>query len=161
MAMPLRPATIDMRPEKGVSTAVSAEERTASPISVSTRVASVMHRGVITCSPEFSGSTVARIMAAHRIHSVVVTAPGSLPRVVTDAEIAAALYAGTLGTSTAEELAKPSPLVRPSDTLAYAIERMHECETTHAVVARRPIRPLGVVSVLDLAEAIYAGGDVR
>ena len=38
----------------------------------STTVADVMHRGVVTCSPTTSLVTVARKMAAHRIHCVVV-----------------------------------------------------------------------------------------
>lgn len=93
------------------------------------------------------------MMAAHRIHSVVVMSPAGVPRVVTDVEVAASLYAGTLETTTAEEIARPAALVRVPDTLAFALERMHECEATHAVVVERSFRPVGVISVLDLVEA--------
>jgi CBS domain-containing protein len=117
-------------------------------------VADAMHRGLITCAPDSSGFSVARTMAAHRIHSVVVKMPDGLPRLVTDAEIVAALYDGRLETCTAEELSRPSALVRPEDTLGFALERMHEQRTGHAVVIGRSSRLLGVVSVLDLVESV-------
>jgi CBS domain-containing protein len=112
-----------------------------------------MHRGVVVCKADVTASAAAQMMAAHRIHSVVVMSPAGVPRVVTDAEIAAALYAGTLETISADEIARPAALVRLPDTLAYALERMHECTATHAVVVDRSFRPVGIVSVLDLAEA--------
>lgn len=130
------------------------DEETASPLSASQRVGTVMHRGVIACGPELPGSKVARMMAAHRIHAVVVTAPGAEPRVVTDGDLAAALYAGTLGVATAGELARATPVVGPDDTLGRAIALMHDFRTTHAIVALEPSRPLGVLSMLDVAEAI-------
>ena len=43
-----------------------------SPRSNASRSPTVMHRGVVTCSPTTSLVTVAREMAAHRIHCVVV-----------------------------------------------------------------------------------------
>lgn len=116
-------------------------------------VSDIMHRGVVVCESDLPASTAARMMAAHRIHSVVVMSPAGVPRVVTDVEIAAGLYAGTLETTTAEEIARPAALVRVPDTLAFALERMHECEATHAVVVERSFRPVGVISVLDLVEA--------
>lgn len=116
-------------------------------------VSDIMHRGVVVCESDLPASTAARMMAAHRIHSVVVMSPAGVPRVVTDVEVAASLYAGTLETTTAEEIARPAALVRVPDTLAFALERMHECEATHAVVVERSFRPVGVISVLDLVEA--------
>lgn len=116
-------------------------------------VSDIMHRGVVVCESDLPASTAARMMAAHRIHSVVVMSPAGVPRVVTDVEVAASLYAGTLETTTTEEIARPAALVRVPDTLAFALERMHECEATHAVVVERSFRPVGVISVLDLVEA--------
>jgi CBS domain-containing protein len=128
-------------------------QRTVLEIRPQLSVGDVMHRGTITCRPDLSGAAVARIMAAHGIHAVVVAGERALPRLVTDTEVAEALYADTLETTTAAELAKPSPLVRPSDNLTYALERMHESRSTHVVVADRSLRLVGVVSVLDVIEA--------
>ena len=113
-----------------------------------------MHRGVITCSPGSSGVTVARIMAAHHIHSVVVPGSGSFC-IITDADLAAALHDGVLSTTTATEIAKVSLVVVPSDALQGAAERMHEHGTTHAVVVEpRSGELIGILSVLDIANAL-------
>jgi CBS domain-containing protein len=122
------------------------------------RVVDVVHRGTVVCEGSASVATAARMMAAHRIHSVAVTGPAGVIGVVTDAEIADALYAGALDSRRVEEIARPAALVRLPDTLAYALERMHECNTTHAVAVDRSFRPLGIVSVLDLVEAMLEQG---
>lgn len=137
---------------------MAAVGHTGSPIFATTRVGAVMHRGVITCGPDCAGLAVARILAAHRIHSVVVISPGAPPKIVTDAEIASALFDGTLATSSATEIAKQAVLLVREDTLSHAARCMHEHETTHAVVVdgRRWLRAVGVLSVLDLVE-VFAG----
>jgi CBS domain-containing protein len=115
-------------------------------------VADVMHRGVITCRAENPALAAARAIVAHRIHCVVVTGGDGVPRVVTDRDIAEAIYNDQLEDLSAEELSRPSPLLRPEDTLAFALERMHEERTSHAVVVGPAFRLLGVISVLDLVE---------
>jgi predicted transcriptional regulator len=123
-------------------------------ISPSTRVDAVMHRGLIACASDSSLLAVARIMAAHRIHSVVVA--GSPLRIITDAEIGAALCQGGLATKRAEEIAKTAAVVARSDPLARATEVMREHMSTHAIVvdSRRSLNAVGVLSVLDIVEAL-------
>lgn len=116
------------------------------------RVADVMHRGVISCPAGSPAVAVARAMAAHRIHCVVVRPVDGVPRMVTDVDVAAAIYDQQLEELSAEELSRPSPLLRPEDTLAFALERMHEDHTSHALVVSQSLRLLGVISVLDLVE---------
>jgi predicted transcriptional regulator len=100
-------------------------------------------------------------MAAHRIHCVVLTLPGAPPRLVTDFEIVGALHDGTLATSCADELAREAPVVARDDTIARAADTLYEHRTTHAVVVAdlRSLRPVGVLSVLDIAEALVAEED--
>src|SRR5262249_11362279 len=88
----------------------------------------------------------------HRIHCVVVKMGYGSPRLVTDAELAGAIYDGRLDTATAEELSRSVPVLRRGDTLGVSLERVHEDRTTHAAVVRSGSRRLGVVSVLDLVE---------
>jgi CBS domain-containing protein len=137
----------------------SPEEVRVPRVEEGTQVSVVMHRGVVSCDATASGLAVARIMAAHRIHSVVVTTAGDGPRVMTDAEVGAAVHAGVLDSRTADELAKASPLLRPSDSIAFALDRMHELGSTHAVVVGRSLRPLGVISVLDIVEMLLRQAD--
>jgi len=115
-------------------------------------VVDVMHRGVITCPGESSALTAAQVMAAHRIHCVVINGGDGRPRLVTDAEIAEAIYDEHLETLRADELSRPSPLLRPEDTVAFALERMHEDRMSHAIVVGPSLRLLGVISILDLVE---------
>jgi CBS domain-containing protein len=121
----------------GIDWSAAAYVHTRSPILVTMRVGAVMHRGVIRCGPDCSG----------------------LARIVTDAEIASALYDGTLGTSSAAEIAKSAAIVVRDDTLSHATRCMHEHDTTHAVVVdgRRLQRAVGVLSILDIVE-VFAGG---
>jgi CBS domain-containing protein len=112
-----------------------------------------MHRGVVCCGRETPATKVALMMTAHRIHAVVVTGSDDQPRLVTDAEIASALYSNTLDLACAGDIATCAPLLRLSDTLDDALARMHEDASTHAVAVDRTFRPVGVVSVLDLVEA--------
>jgi CBS domain-containing protein len=120
------------------------------------KVGAAMHRGVIACAPDFSGVTAARILAAHRIHAVVVQVAGRPPRIVTDGDVASALYDDRLATSTAAEIARPCPSLTREDTLERAVALMHELRTTHAVVIDHPRsgRLIGILSVLDIANAL-------
>ena len=97
------------------------------------------------------------MMTAHRIHAVVVTGTADLPRLITDGEIASALYSDTLDFARADDIATCAPLLRLSDSLDEALARMHERASTHAVAVDCGFRPVGVVSVLDLVEARARG----
>jgi CBS domain-containing protein len=83
----------------------------------------------------------------------VVTSRADLPRLVTDREIAQALYSDMLDTARADDIATPAPLVAVSASIDDALARMHEGASTHAVAVDRSFRPVGVVSVLDVVEA--------
>jgi CBS domain-containing protein len=113
----------------------------------------VMHHGVVSCGPDVPVRKVASMMTAHRIHAVVVTSRADLPRLVTDREIAQALYSDMLDTARADDIATPAPLVAVSASIDDALARMHEGASTHAVAVDRSFRPVGVVSVLDVVEA--------
>jgi CBS domain-containing protein len=126
-------------------------------VMLQTRVSAVMHRGLIACGQDSSVLSVARIMAAHRIHSVVVT--GSPLRIITAAEIGAALCEGGFATKRAAEIATTAVIVERDELLARATEMMRELESTHAIVVddRRSFRAVGILSVLDIAEALIEG----
>jgi CBS domain-containing protein len=116
-----------------------------------------MHSGVFTCHADASGLTAARIMAAHRVHSVVVVDDdGTSLAVVTEADIAAAIHADTIMEPAAEIGAEPVFLA-PDDSVLRAAQLMHEHERSHAVVIESNTgRPIGVLSVLDLVDLLAA-----
>jgi CBS domain-containing protein len=139
----------------------------------SIRVAETMHRGVVTCRPDATLFTVARLLAAHRIHGVVVV-PATEEQgwsVVSDLDLASVVSDGLLGEATAGSVASaPTVFVGPDDTLTRAAQLMREYETHHLIVlGRETHRPVGIISTLDIADALAelsqletnTGGDVR
>jgi CBS domain-containing protein len=124
----------------------------------SIRVAEAMHRGVVTCKSEATLFTVARLLAAHRIHAVAVT-PATEDEgwsVVTDLDLATVLSDGLLDEATAGSVASaPTVFVGPDETLARAAQLMREYETHHLIVLGRGTdRPVGIISTLDIADAL-------
>src|SRR6266545_7906417 len=123
----------------------------------SIRVADTMHRGVVTCKADAKLCTVARLLAAHRIHAVVVT-PGEGSEdwgVVSDLDLAAALSEGSLGATAGQIASAPSIFVTPDETLTRAAQLMREYDTHHVVVlGRGSSRPVRIVSTLDIADVI-------
>jgi len=159
------PTADDLRPpariEEATMTTTFTRTRRASARAVSLadiRVADVMHRGVITCERDAPLAVVARVMAAHRIHCVVVPTgdePGSW-RIVSDLDVVEAASADDLAERTVAEMAASNVLTVSSiDTLERAAQLMHERRERHLVVLDPASRaPVGVLSTLDVADAI-------
>ena len=107
----------------------------------------------IECAPDADVRSVARTMAEHSIHCVVVR--GIEPDgwgIVSDLDLMAALRPGAEN-ATAAQLAAADPLiVEPADTLQHAAQLMAEHQTTHAVVVDPATgEPAGILSTLDVA----------
>lgn len=121
-------------------------------------VAEAMHPGVITCPSDATLRSVARMMAAYRVHCVVVLderdegGRASLS-VVSDLDLAGGLMDGDLDERTAGELAASPIVTVPSDeTLERAAQLMAEHCSAHLVVMEPGTGiPVGVLSTLDLA----------
>jgi len=123
-----------------------------------------MHRGIYSCGPETDLTTVARLMATHHVHAVVVAGIES-PRsggehltwgLITALDLVAAvapdvapLDAGTLASTELVTVAADDPLTR-------AAQLMVEHQLSHLVVVAGGI-PVGVVSTLDVAGCLAWG----
>lgn len=134
-----------------------------------TRVGDAMSPGTITCDPQTSLSAVAQMMAAHRIHCIVVVRTDEVGRkqdqpwgIVSDLDLVKAV--GTdLDVETAGDTAG-SPVVTISlgDTLEHAAQLMSEHDTDHLIVVGAESRyPIGVLSTLDIARAIAKASSAR
>jgi predicted transcriptional regulator len=130
----------------------------AAPGESQVRVEHVMHAGLITCRSDASLRTVAGILAAHRIHAVVVSSGDEKVAcaVVTDRDVVSAHARGELDRVTAREAAnEPTVTVRADAELRYAADLMAPYGTSHLIVTARGGRtPVGVLSSLDVAGAI-------
>ena len=125
-----------------------------------TRVEDVMHRGLVTCSPETPLRKLAATLAAHRIHAVVVAdGHGRSERdgwgVVSDLDVVAALARGAHGETAGSVAASPPCVVFPDEPVAHAARLMATLGVAHVlVVDPSDHRPVGVVSTLDVADAV-------
>jgi len=122
-------------------------------------VADAMHPGVISCPHDASLRAVARMMAAYKVHCVVVfDEPDDADRallwgIVSDLDLVAGLSEGAVDERTAGEVAgTPIVTVSADETLARAGQLMTEHGSAHLVVVDTGSGlPVGVVSTLDLA----------
>jgi CBS domain-containing protein len=127
------------------------------------RVIDAMHPGVISCPVETPLRSVARMMATYRVHAIIVTArdrdelpDGSRWGVISDVDLIQAAQAADPDEQTAGELAAtPALTVATTDPLTRAVQLMVEHEAAHLVaVEPRSMRPIGVLSTLDVARAL-------
>ena len=125
-------------------------------------VGDAMHRGVITCDRETSLVDVARTMARHAVHCVVVEngSGDQVPwGVVSDLDLVAAAMVRDLEEQTAGgSAASPVVLVTPEETLERAAQLMMENGSAHLLVVEGSSQqPVGVLSTLDMASALSDG----
>ncbi|HET9102530.1 MAG TPA: CBS domain-containing protein [Solirubrobacteraceae bacterium] len=128
-------------------------------------VADVMHPGILSCPTTASLIEVARMMATYHVHCVAVMQPeanGSGARyvwgIVSDLDlIRAAVEPGS--TPDAGALAaQPTISVKTAMPLADAADLMLRHGVSHLVVIEdETLRPIGVLSTLDVVSAIAWG----
>jgi CBS domain-containing protein len=125
-----------------------------------TRVEDVMHRGLVTCSPETPLRKLAGILAAHRIHAVVVADDHAhwehdVWGVVSDLDVVAGLVRGGGDETAGSVAAAPLCIVLPGEPVAHAARLMATLGVAHVlVVDQADRRPVGVLSTLDVVEAL-------
>lgn len=99
--------------------------------------------------------SVARSMAANRVHSVVVRdAPRGFDgwSVITEATLIAALGEGRMDATAGEVASAPAVTADQSKPLLEAAQLMHDAGATHLLVFDvESRRPVGILSGLDLA----------
>lgn len=122
-------------------------------------VADVMRSGVVTCTPDASLVTVARAMANHRVHAVVVggISPGGAAEpvwgVISDMALIRAARDGITG-HYAGDIVEPDVVTVELSTLLPDVARVMDEEATAHLVVTSQGRPCGVVSSLAIAEAL-------
>jgi CBS domain-containing protein len=129
------------------------------------RAGDAMHPGVLSCAPDVPLGEVARIMAQHRVHCVVVEEPGVHGpegwSVVSDRDLVAAAAADRLDQPAAGTVAGTwVPRIAADESLARVAQLMAEHDVSHLiVVAAASGRPVGVISTLDVAAVLSVGSD--
>lgn len=121
-------------------------------------VGDAMTPGILTCLPVTPLRVVARMMATHRVHAIVVFGHEDtlLPwGIVSDLDLVGAIESGATAGAIA---ASPVVTVTPGDSVLHAAQLMREHSTTHVIVIADESSPLpiGVLSTLDVARAFAA-----
>jgi CBS domain-containing protein len=126
-----------------------------------TRVEDVMNRGVLSCPLETSLSTVAEMMATHKVHCIVgfgdVTEDDTqIWGVVSDLDlIKVAAREGLEGKTAGGAASTEIVTIAPHHSLREAARLMNEHRVTHLIVIEEHAdRPVGVLSTLDLARTL-------
>lgn len=116
-------------------------------------VLNALQLGLIECPADADVRTVARAMAEHSVHCVIVR--GIEPDgwgIVSDLDLMAGVRREVAGATAGQLAATDSLVVDPADTLEHAAQLMAEHQTSHAVVVDPVIgRPIGILSTLDIA----------
>jgi CBS domain-containing protein len=132
-------------------------------------VADAMSPGVISCPPETPLRVVARMMATFNVHSVFVfehrdddDEAARLWGVVSDLDVVAAARRDVDGQTAGMSSVTPLVSVSAAAPVLDAAELMALNGVAHlAVLDPVSLRPIGVISTLDLARAIAAGTGAR
>ena len=125
-------------------------------------VGDAMHTGIVACDVHAPLSAVARMMAAHRIHCVVVrnsavewTDPGAgLWGVISDLDLVRLVATAPSRPDGGPErrnsgIRRRGARIRAGGGPAHGGQRR-----THLVVVNHAARPVGVLSTLDVAQAV-------
>ncbi|MDX6480959.1 MAG: hypothetical protein QOG85_1469 [Gaiellaceae bacterium] len=132
-------------------------------------VADVMSRGLISVPPETPLRTVARMMSTFKVHAIFVFEhtgeDDEAPRlwaVVSDLDLVAAACADIDRQTARATAVTPLVTVSADRPMAEAANLMAQHGIAHlAVTDPATRRPIGVISTLDIAQAIAAGHDAR
>lgn len=146
-----------------MSTAIPHGSPVLTPFETAT-VGDAMTAGVISCPPDTPLSAVAQLMVANRIHSVFVFDECDDPAggielwgIVSDLDVVAAAWADLDARTARNSAVTPLVTIANDDRLQHASQRMAETGVSHlAVLDPRTMRPVGVLSTLDVIEYVAA-----
>ena len=126
------------------------------------RVRDVMSSPIRACAPDLPLAAAAELMARERIHCLaVVEEPGggnenqAFLGVLSDLDLVAALDGAAAPGTVREVASAPLESVSADAPLSEAVHQMRERRVHHlVVVAEGSGRPVGVLSTLDVAQAL-------
>jgi CBS domain-containing protein len=127
-----------------------------------TTVAEAMCPGVVMCGAEARLPAVARLMATHAIHAIVVpTAHGGRAHTITDLDLVRAALGDAPDPSAGDLAREPIDAIAFSASLEQATATMATLDVAHLLVGEADSeRPVGMLSSFDIA-SVLSGRDPR
>jgi CBS domain-containing protein len=112
--------------------------------------------GILACSGDASLEEVAALMARNNVHAIVVVDDRAVePPVISDLDLISAVASGRSAELTASDIAGTGAVsIFREEDLGRAAQLIAEHRVSHLVVRDERRQPIGIVSTLDLAEAI-------
>jgi len=128
------------------------------------RADAMMHPGIVTCAPDAPLWSVARRMAAHRVHCVAVAGVGEAGAhgrhfnwgLIDDMELVLAAHSGSLTQAATTIASAAPPAVDGSDTVDRAATLMINEDAPHVIVIGPSGLPSGMISTLDVLRIVAA-----
>jgi crotonyl-CoA carboxylase/reductase len=124
-----------------------------------TAVREVMHRGVITCTPETALKEVARIMNATDVHAlIVVNERNEVQGIVSHMDMLRAFGQDLYALKAQDVMTKEVLSIEPDAPLAEAVRMMLDHRVHRLLVARiegGAKIPVGVISTTDVIDAMW------
>lgn len=125
-------------------------------------VGEVMSRGVLSTQPQTPLGEIAALMAQHRVHCLIVDglAHGQDRQeklvwgIVSDLDLITALATGRRERCAGDIAATEIVTVEVSEDIEQVVQLMAEHACTHLVVVSANAEPVGVISSLDVADAM-------
>lgn len=123
-----------------------------------------MHRGIFSCGPETDLTTVARLMATHHVHAVVVSGVERTPQggehltwgLITTLDLMSIAFPGSAPADAGALASSEIITVTADEPLARAAQLMAEHQLSHLLVVSGGL-PVGIVSALDVAGCLAWG----
>ncbi len=158
-------AGFERRLERMPRPALARRSRTA-PTLATTKVADVMHPGIVACTPDTPVATVARIMVVHRVHCVAVVGIDSAEGrgqhfawgLIADIDLVIALHRDPPSAAAVRIASGRPPAVAEGDSVQRAAELMLDHDTRHLVTVDGKGLPSGIVSTLDVLSILPTDG---
>lgn len=129
----------------------------------------VMHKGLITCSPDTSLGKVAAMLTDHHVHALVVAEEADQPLgIISDFDLLAGEWLSvdeeslnTMSKLTARDLmTKPIESIDVNTSVKEAAKRMAD-KGIHRMLVTDEGKPVGVLSVSDLVAGIAAQEEIK
>lgn len=132
----------------------------------SVSVRDAMHPGVISCGQATTAIEIARIMASQHVHCVAVMGSSHDARqeamvwgIISDLDLLEAAIESNAPVTAATLAKQPVISVRSTMSVYDAAKAMVEYSANHVVVVDPDHRvPIGILSTIDVAELLAAGG---
>ena len=116
-------------------------------------IGSIMSKGIISISPDYSVLEAAKVLRKNRIGAVLVVQEGALKGILSERDIIAkviALRKDPKSIRASSIMTKKLFTAKPEDSISSVLTQMQRKHVRHIPVVTKDFKPLGIVSIRDM-----------